>query len=62
MIQQHLSAQARPKQALHDTSIKIIVVRLCICLSITGGQRKQFDPEKQEAVSLAIEARTGQSL
>ena len=34
---------------------KIIVVRLCVCPSVTGGHRKRFDPEKQEAVSLAIE-------
>ena len=38
---------------LHYT--KIIVVRLCVCPSVTGGHRKRFDPEKQEAVSLAIE-------
>ena len=34
---------------------KVIVVRLCVCPSVTGGHRKRFDPEKQEAVSLAIE-------
>ena len=43
----------------HYHYTKIIVVRLCVCLSVcpsvTGGQRKQFDPEKQEAISLAIE-------
>ena len=43
--------------------IKILVVRLCIrpsvCPSVRPsvmeGQWKRFDPEKQEAVSLAIE-------
>ena len=30
---------------------KIVVV----CPSVTGGQQKQFDLEKQEAVSLIIE-------
>ncbi len=39
--------------------IKIIVVRLCVRPSVrpsvTGDQRTRFDPEKQEAVSLAIE-------
>ena len=49
-----------PLHALHDTSFSImIVVRLCVRPSVrpsvTGGQRKRFDPEKQEAVSLAIE-------
>ena len=36
-----------------------VVVRLCVRPSVrpsvTEGQRKRFDPEKQEAVSLAIE-------
>ena len=30
-------------------------VCLSVCPSVTGGHRKRFDPEKQEAVSLAIE-------
>ena len=28
---------------------------LSVCLSVTGGQRKRFDCETQEAVHLAIE-------
>ena len=34
---------------------KFIFVHLSIRLSVTGGQRKRFDPEAQVAVSLAIE-------
>ena len=33
--------------------IKIIVV--CPCVSVMGGQQKQFDLEKQVAVSLTVE-------
>ena len=40
---------------------KIIFVRPSarpsVCLSVTGGQRKRFDPETQEAVSLAIQCK-----
>ena len=34
---------------------KIIVVCPCVRPSVTGGQWKQFDLEKQEAIFLAIE-------
>ena len=36
---------------------KIIFVRQSVSPSVTGGQQKRFDPEIQEAVSLAIKCK-----
>ena len=35
--------------------IKFIVVCACMRVCVMGGQRKQFDPEAEDAVSLAID-------
>ena len=35
----------------------ILKLHLSVHLSVTGGQRKRFDPETQETVSLVIECK-----
>ena len=41
--------------SMHGVLKQIVTAILCVCLSVTGCQWKQFDLERLEAASLAIE-------
>ena len=40
---------------MHTLSSREVIIIKIVHASVTGGQRKRLDPEKQVAVSLAIE-------